>query len=696
MANRKKSGVRVYMSALFLCIGLTGQMLTAGLTAAQAAGTADAGNAGLAGNAGTASAGNTGTSAGTALAGNIGLAGTVLAGNAGALADTASAGNTGLTGTVLAGNAGTLAGDAGLGSTGNTDSAPAEGTGMAPAGNAGSVPTEGTGMAPAGNADSAPAGTPGAGNTAPGMGAGGPSGAGRQMVRAEAGIIEVQSGFIDEKGRFWQMKSGSGFLIANKESATYIVTNCSSVSNTPRRIKKFCKKNSIDTENMQLTNSIRVVITGDVTASAEVVVKSAEKDYCVLSAANVVSQKESLKLGDSARIAANDLVYAYGFPKQPESGEETIEYSERDVRAIQGAVTQTEAYLEGGVYLAHSAPVIQGYEGGPLMDADGYVIGLNCKQSPEDDTGIAYALPINEISAVLDNFSIYYGSRAIDEARAQLEAAYQECTIIQAEGGYKKATMEALDQAIEAAGEMLNQPEPYAADLLNAVQALVTARDALVPKTEVLFIIDIVMAVCDLILFIWMLVLAVKNAQEKKQMDMRRMQPSAQGAGYQGPQGMGAQNRQRQPSAQSVNHFRQPSPQGANNSLRQPSLQGAANNLRQPSAQSAEHFRQPVAPPAGRRLRLIRQKTGQMVVLNKNQFIVGKSQTLADYCIADNQTISRKHAMLFEDNGGWYIDDLSSLNGTCVNGKKVVPGEAVRLRGGDEITLSDEEFLVQD
>lgn len=93
---------------------------------------------------------------------------------------------------------------------------------------------------------------------------------------------------------------------------------------------------------------------------------------------------------------------------------------------------------------------------------------------------------------------------------------------------------------------------------------------------------------------------------------------------------------------------------------------------------------------------MVRQKTGQTVVLNKNQFVVGKSQTLADYCITGNQTISRKHAMLFEDNGAWYVDDLNSLNGTCVNGTKVVPGQAVRLKSGDEITLSDESFIVQD
>lgn len=541
-------------------------------------------------------------------------------------------------------------------------------------------------------------------------------------VRAEAGIIEVLSGFVDAKGKFWKMRSGSGFLIANKEHDTYIVTNSSNVSNTPQKIKKFCKKNEIDTENMQLVNTIKVVITGDVTADAEVVVKSAEKDYCILSAANVVSQKESLKLGDSARLMVNDMVYAYGFPEPSGMEGDTMQYSEMEVHKAQGAVTQTEAYLESGTYLAHSAPVMQGSAGGPLLDADGYVVGLNCKQSPEDDSGIAYALPINEITAVLDNFSIYYGSRAIDEARALLTADYQECMQIREAGGYKKASMEVLEQALAAAEEAMALEEPYAADLMNASQALLTARDGLIPKTETLTIAIVVLGVCDLLLLIWMLVVAVKNAKEKKQMELQRMQgtrTSEQNSGtprqtesaaqLQNTVYIGQQNA-RYPGRQSVSGGQQgyppaPAQQQAGYppaSVQQqagypaaPAQQQAGYPV-QPARQNTDYSRRPVAPPAGRRLRMVRQKTGQTVVLNKNQFIIGKSQSLADFSMPDNQTVSRKHALLFEDQGGWYVDDLNSLNGTSVNGIKIVPGQPVRLKSGDEITMSDEAFLVQE
>lgn len=95
-----------------------------------------------------------------------------------------------------------------------------------------------------------------------------------------------------------------------------------------------------------------------------------------------------------------------------------------------------------------------------------------------------------------------------------------------------------------------------------------------------------------------------------------------------------------------------------------------------------------------RKMHLTRKKTGQSISVNKSRFIIGKNQSIADYCIMDNQTVSRKHAVLYENDGNWYIDDMDSLNGTYVNGSRILPGQAVQLKDGDEIALSDEPFLV--
>ena len=50
----------------------------------------------------------------------------------------------------------------------------------------------------------------------------------------------------------------------------------------------------------------------------------------------------------------------------------------------------------------------------------------------------------------------------------------------------------------------------------------------------------------------------------------------------------------------------------------------------------------------------------------------------------DDVTVSRKHAVLVERNGGFFIEDQGSLNGTFVNRKRV---EAAQLEDGDELQI---------
>ncbi len=193
---------------------------------------------------------------------------------------------------------------------------------------------------------------------------------------ARNGIVEIQSGFVDDDGIFRKMKSGSGFLITNEQDAAYIVTNNSVVTNSARAMKKYCKKHKIKTKNLQLTNSIRIIVKGDVAVEVSVLVRSQEEDYCVLSSENVVSEKHALKLGDSAGMEEGDTVYALGFPDKAED----IDFSQADVELREGTVSNPKADRDGSLYLQHSAPVTAGNTGGPLLDKGGYVVGLNCKK----------------------------------------------------------------------------------------------------------------------------------------------------------------------------------------------------------------------------------------------------------------------------------------------------------------------------
>ena len=50
----------------------------------------------------------------------------------------------------------------------------------------------------------------------------------------------------------------------------------------------------------------------------------------------------------------------------------------------------------------------------------------------------------------------------------------------------------------------------------------------------------------------------------------------------------------------------------------------------------------------------------------------------------DDVTVSRNHAVLVERDGGFYVEDQGSLNGTFVNRHRI---ETVKLENGDELQV---------
>lgn len=80
------------------------------------------------------------------------------------------------------------------------------------------------------------------------------------------------------------------------------------------------------------------------------------------------------------------------------------------------------------------------------------------------------------------------------------------------------------------------------------------------------------------------------------------------------------------------------------------------------------------------------------VVCTGENFSVGKSASMSDFVLPDNQKISRKHASFCEKDGKYYVID-SSKNGTSVNGKPVSSTQYTELRDGDRIIFADEEYI---
>ncbi|MDO4466551.1 MAG: FHA domain-containing protein [Bacillota bacterium] len=87
-----------------------------------------------------------------------------------------------------------------------------------------------------------------------------------------------------------------------------------------------------------------------------------------------------------------------------------------------------------------------------------------------------------------------------------------------------------------------------------------------------------------------------------------------------------------------------------------------------------------------------RVSTGEMMIVDSDEFILGKSKKIVGFTIVGNQTISRKHACISKKEDDYYISDLESVNHTYVNGRKVKLNKEVQLFDGDIIQLANEDF----
>jgi len=76
---------------------------------------------------------------------------------------------------------------------------------------------------------------------------------------------------------------------------------------------------------------------------------------------------------------------------------------------------------------------------------------------------------------------------------------------------------------------------------------------------------------------------------------------------------------------------------------------------------------------------------GQRWIVDQDVTIIGRGAD-SDIVIQDRQ-ISRHHAQIERDSGGYLIRDLGSKNGTFVNGEEVIDTPH-RLKDGDEIQIA--------
>ena len=86
-------------------------------------------------------------------------------------------------------------------------------------------------------------------------------------------------------------------------------------------------------------------------------------------------------------------------------------------------------------------------------------------------------------------------------------------------------------------------------------------------------------------------------------------------------------------------------------------------------------------------------KNKNYLVLKEGEHVFGRDAERVDFVIKDYY-VSKKHFVLFVNNGQVTLIDCNSVNGTYVNQKRV-GSKAVILNKGDQIQVSNTKFMVQ-
>jgi S1-C subfamily serine protease len=195
---------------------------------------------------------------------------------------------------------------------------------------------------------------------------------------AKRGVVQVLATAVVSDNPFFGPQEarllGSGFVI---DKAGHVVTNYHVVEGATR---------------------VQVSFSGNDEMPATVVGRDPSTDIAVLRIKGAQGRALTpLELGNSTRVKVGDAVVAIG---NPFGLERTV--TAGIVSALQREITAPNGFAIDEV-IQTDAAINKGNSGGPLLNADGQVIGVNSQIESESggNVGIGFAIPINTVKEVV-------------------------------------------------------------------------------------------------------------------------------------------------------------------------------------------------------------------------------------------------------------------------------------------------------
>ena len=536
------------------------------------------------------------------------------------------------------------------------------------------------------------------------------SGTANEAVQADrSGVLCIEYGYIDGN-TFVPWYVGSAFLI--NENTLLTCYHVVRITDEDERAY-FASEYGNDWEKHM---GIQLIVANGTYVAAAERLGNAEVDFSILTLQDKIANHSILTLRKEP-TSTSEAITALGFPYTvTELTEGTAtKFTAEDVTATSGTVSKAQTTMYGINYIQHNALIQGGNSGGPLVDVDGYVVGINSAVDAKSES-YSYATAIDQVIISLDSLGIDYLSADSSVAPANDETGDSDGDEGSDNDGPVSAPVEVVDKSALNAAIAANQGKDqsiYTAEswaefdsALRAAERIADNDDA--TQTEVdsalsdlnravlvekpsginpILIGGIAAAVIVVVAVILIVVLTSKKKESKDTYS------SFSGGDFTAPAPTPA------PAAPANNGgFAAVAPQNVQYNASYPSGAGETDVLTsgagETSVLSSNAGETSVLSSKPYAI-LIRKIGGEQVTVSASNFTIGRERRRVDYCISNNTSVGRSHAKLVNNNGSICVVDLDSKNGTFVNGVKCAPNVSVPLHSGDTLTLADEDFEIK-
>lgn len=531
---------------------------------------------------------------------------------------------------------------------------------------------------------------------------------------AKESVVQVVVQYVDSEGKSYLLKSGSGLLI----SGSTVLTNYHLVTLTDEEKERGSQYLTEQTGRPislskteggeEASYQIGIVVLRDVVISATIHdYSSRQMDLAILNLSDTMN-RQIVSLGNSDEVENGEDVYALGYKKvavMSPGGTELL--SRGDCKEKKGKVNKVvlDSHMH---YITHTAEVHEGNSGGPLVDSDGNVVGINIFGDNQEGEATAFkALAVNEVKQLLDDCELTYQEAGLfpmkeddvisnldNEKENSADTSLLDNYIVSfnmlEQSNYTKESYDLLRIALEKAREIKSDKGATQEEVDDAVFQLESAKSGLqlASKVNWPFIITMVVLVIvvigGLVIYILNLKGIIGNKREKENlMVLNEMTMQSRSA-------LASQS-----GKISSPVITAPKPRSSGRLNSKDMMSNTAEQETSVLGSFSQEEGTTVLGVAQNRscAYLTRLATAEKIVLDVNEFTIGKDRASVSYCIGDNGSVSRQHARIVKKGMSYYISDLNSTNYTYLNERILMSGEEAEIVNGDIIKISNEEFL---